>query len=59
MKSQLAKYQPNPVDAEQIKRDAWNDDRILVIKAGDERLGWDEMQMIVNIGNRIYGKKRG
>jgi hypothetical protein len=50
IRSSLARHQPNPMDAEQVKRDGWHKDRILVIAAKDER------QLVVNLGNRLYGK---
>jgi hypothetical protein len=56
IRSSLARHQPNPMDAEQVKRDGWHKDRILVIAAKDERLTWDERQLVVNLGNRLYGK---
>ena len=45
-----------PVDAEAIKAAAWNEQGILIVSRHDVRLGWDEAQLVKNLGDRIYGK---
>lgn len=45
-------------DPEQVKRDGWQTDGILVIAANDQRLDWPEREMVQQIGNRLYGDER-
>lgn len=53
----LGNIQPLPMDVEAIKAEAWNTHGILVVDIADGRLGWDDVQFIKNLGDRIYGKK--
>lgn len=53
----LASCQPNPMDAEGIKRDAWVTSKILVVSMEDERLGWAEKKMVEVVGDRLYGER--
>jgi hypothetical protein len=54
----LARLQPEPrPDPEQIKRDGWRDQHILVISPDDDRLDWVERDLLRQIGNRLYGRK--
>lgn len=54
----LARFIPTSPDTDQIKKEAWANERILVIQAEDNRLTWIERQVIEAIGNRINGKAR-
>lgn len=45
-------------DPENIKREGWNSEGILVVKADDQRLSWPEQQMIRQLGEKLYGKKQ-
>lgn len=58
LKSNLSRLQPKPINTEKIKREGWNNDGILVIKADDERLSWPEKELIKQIGDRIYSESR-
>ena len=42
---------------EQLKRDGWQDQNILVVSSNDDRLTWAEREFIRQIGNRLYGRK--
>lgn len=53
----LGEIQPLPVDAEEIKREAWRAEGILVISRHDVRLGWDEAMYLKQIGDRVYDTK--
>ncbi len=53
----LGKLIPEVIDVESIKRDGWNDHRILVVRADDARIGWIEKQIIEQIGAKLYGRK--
>lgn len=50
----LARLQPDP---EQIKREGWRDQQILVISPDDTRLDWVERELLRRIGDRLYGPK--
>jgi hypothetical protein len=56
-KSNLGRIQPEQIDKEKIKREGWNNDGILVIKADDQRLSWPEKELIRQIGDKIYKNK--
>ena len=54
----LARLQPDPrPDPEQIKREGWRDQQILVISPDDTRLDWVERELLRRIGDRLYGSK--
>ena len=54
----LAQLQPDPrPDPEQIKREGWRDQQILVISPDDTRLDWVERELLRRIGDRLYGAK--
>ena len=54
----LARLQPDPrPDPEQIKREGWRDQQILVISPDDTRLDWVERELLRRIGDRLYGAK--
>ena len=55
----LARLQPDPrPDPEQIKREGWRDQHILVVNASDERLDFIEREIVRRIGDRLYGGRR-
>jgi hypothetical protein len=41
---------------EQVKRDGWRDQNILVVNADDDRLTWPERELIRQVGDKLYGK---
>ena len=49
--------QPVKIDIEKVKKDGWKNDGILVVKKDDERLSWDERELIKQIGNKIYNNQ--
>jgi hypothetical protein len=51
----LGRLQPEVTDLDAIKRSGWQDQRILVVCAADERLDFLERQLIRRIGERLYG----
>ena len=59
LKSNLGRMQPKQIDVEKIKREAFNNDGILVVKVDDERLSWPEKELIKQIGDKIYKNKKG
>jgi len=42
---------------EDIKRDGWRDQNILVVNADDNRLTWPEREFIRQIGDKLYGRQ--
>lgn len=47
----------NNVDVTFMKHRAYHDQGILIVNVDDSKLGWDERQMLMNIGAKLYGKK--
>ncbi|MFZ5499694.1 MAG: hypothetical protein ACOY6N_11660 [Pseudomonadota bacterium] len=45
-------------DPEDIKRQGWRDQHILVVAENDARLDFVERELIRRIGERLYGEKR-
>ena len=43
---------------EQVKRDGWRDQGILVVSADDQRLTWPEREFVRQLGDRLYGKRQ-
>jgi hypothetical protein len=56
--SPLGRMQPEPMDLDAVKQRGWQDQHILVVSEGDERLDFAERQLIRRIGERLYGKPR-
>ena len=57
-RSPLGRLQPDPrPDPEEIKRDGWRGQGILVVSPDDERLDWIERELLRQIGERLYGGK--
>lgn len=52
----LGNMQAKPMNTERIKREAWQNDGILVVSVDDDSLNWMEKQMVINIGNKLFGK---
>lgn len=52
----LAAAIPTPMDAEEIKRDGWQQYQILVVALEDARLGMIDREFVRQLGNRIYGR---
>ena len=45
-------------DAEQVKRDGWLEQGVLVIAEDDQRLNWPERELIRQLGEKLYGRRR-
>jgi len=56
--SPLGRAQPVQMDAEQVKRQGWREQHILVIAQDDARLDFLERQLIASIGERLYGDRQ-
>ena len=46
-------------DPEQVKRDGWKEQGVLVIAEDDDRLTWPERELLRQIGQKIYGNRPG
>lgn len=53
----LGRLQPTRPDVDEIKRDGWRDQGILVVSLDDERLDWIERELVRRIGERLYGRQ--
>jgi hypothetical protein len=42
---------------EQVKRDGWRDQGILVVAENDQRLTWPGRELIRQLGEKLYGKR--
>ncbi|MDA0984152.1 MAG: hypothetical protein O3A06_14300 [Proteobacteria bacterium] len=45
---------PSP---EEIKRDGWKHQHILVVSAEDDRLTWPERELVRQLGKKLYGSE--
>ena len=45
----------NPED---IKRDGWRDEGILVVAVSDARLDWTERELVKQIAEKLYGRRK-
>ena len=52
----LWKLTSERTDPEQIKRDGWHEQRILVVSADDQRLNWLEREQVNQLGEKLYGQ---
>ena len=43
---------------EQVKRDGWQELGLLVVSPEDERLSWPERELVRQLGEKLYGKRR-
>jgi hypothetical protein len=43
---------------EQVKREGWRELGLLVVSPEDERLGWPERELVRQLGEKLYGKRR-
>ena len=44
-------------DAEQVKRDGWQAQGVLVIAEDDQRLTWPERELVRQLGAKLYGNR--
>lgn len=48
-------YQGRRRSADEIKRDGWREQGVLVVAEDDPRLTWAERELVRQIGTRLYG----
>jgi hypothetical protein len=46
---------PSP---EQVKREGWQDQGVLVVSEDDRRLNWPERELVRQLGVKLYGKRK-
>lgn len=51
------RFFPNSRDTDFVKKQAFHDQRMLVVNLDDPKIGWDERQLLENIGVKLYGKR--
>ena len=44
-------------DTEQVKRDGWQEQGLLVVAENDQRLTWPERELIRHLGRKLYGAR--
>ncbi len=54
MNNILAKLMPDPMDKESVKRQGWEEQRILVVCADDPRLSPIERAFVEQLAKRLY-----
>lgn len=42
---------------EDIKREGWRDQGVLVVSEADPRLNWAERELVRQLGSKLYGKR--
>lgn len=45
-------------DPETVKRDGWQAQGILVVSPADQRLTWPERELVRQLGEKLYGKRK-
>ncbi|MBI3674069.1 MAG: hypothetical protein HY245_11775 [Rhizobiales bacterium] len=45
-------------DAEQVKREGWREQNVLVVSCEDHRLTWPERELVRQSGERLYGRRQ-
>jgi hypothetical protein len=43
-------------DAEQIRRDGWQEQQMLAVSLDDQRLTWPERELVRQLGEKLSGK---
>lgn len=45
-------------DPDEVKRDGWREQKILVVSPEDQRLTWPERELVRQLGEKLYGGRR-
>ncbi|MBT3701531.1 MAG: hypothetical protein HOE62_11480 [Alphaproteobacteria bacterium] len=43
---------------DQVKKDGWQDQGMLAVSVEDDRLTWPEKELIRQLGEKLYGKRK-
>ena len=44
--------------ASDVKRDGWREQGVLAVSIEDDRLTWPERELVRQLGEKLYGKRR-
>ncbi|MGE0666174.1 MAG: hypothetical protein AB7O49_06405 [Sphingomonadales bacterium] len=44
-------------DPEQVKREGWQELGLLAVSVDDERLSWDERELVLRLAEKLYGPR--
>ena len=50
-------YGSDRTPPEEIKREGWREQGVLVIAENDDRLTWPERELVRQLGEKLYGNK--
>ena len=42
---------------EDVKRDGWRDHGLLAVSIHDQRLTWPERELVMQLGDKLYGRR--
>jgi len=45
-------------NADQVKQDGWQEQGMLAVSLEDDRLTWPERELIRQLGEKLYGKRK-
>ena len=54
----LARFVPNQMDVEEVKREGWSDHGILVVSVDDPRIGWIERHVLTQVAEKLFGRRK-
>ena len=43
---------------DEIKREGWREQGVLVVSPEDQRLSWPERELVRQLGEKLYGRRR-
>ena len=43
---------------DEVKRDGWHEQKMLAVSLDDHRLTWPERELIRQLGEKLYGKRK-
>lgn len=46
------------VDYEAMKRNAYRDQGVVIVRLDDPRLTWDQKEIVKQVGTKLYGQRR-
>ena len=49
-------HRPAP---DEVKRDGWHEQKLLAVSLDDHRLTWPERELVRQLGDKLYGKRKG
>jgi hypothetical protein len=58
MKPHLRRNRDQRRPPDEVKRDGWRQQGLLVVSAEDDRLTWPERELVRQLGEKLYGNAR-